>query len=226
MLNLLQHYGTIIDEILDNDDDRDALELVDYEENYQCTNGVWLCSGATRCAIIDDSCDWIVKFDLDGNHEDYCEREARIYREAKNYDVQDMLVPCIDLGFWHGRWHLYAYKRVEDRFCGIGVFSDEESKIANKYSSSPLGEKSKSVTIGLLRDWGSEMMERLNELCINWRINDLHSGNVGYLDNKLVIIDYAGYLEDDYSSEEEQSGTYIRFEANGRLATFYYNEVY
>lgn len=208
MLDLLQHYGAIIDEILDNDDDHDALDLVDYEVNYQCANGIWLRSGATRCAIIDDDCDWIVKFDLEGNRENYCEREARIYRDAKYYGVQDILVPCVDLGFWRGRWHLYAYKKVEDSFCGFGSFSDEESEIANKYSSSPLGAKSKCVTVGLLRDWGKEKMERLNELCIDWDINDLHGGNVGYLGGKLVIIDYAGYLEERSSYDEGQSETY------------------
>ena len=37
------------------------------------------------------------------------------------------------------------------------------------------------------------------------RINDIHSGNVGYNeDDNLIIIDYAGYSSEDYWDEEHE----------------------
>ena len=41
--------------------------------------------------------------------------------------------------------------------------------------------------------YGYEEFLRLNDFLEWYDINDLHSGNIGYINGKLVFIDYAGY---------------------------------
>jgi hypothetical protein len=215
MREVLEHYGNIIDDILNNEEDRRILldPYMFLDEDYQCNNGAWLCAGATRCAIVDDDYDWIVKFNLNDEYKiDYCATEAKVYANADKYGVKDMLVPCIALGSWVCSegfvWKLYAYRRITRAYSSdiYSSFTPEENNIINRYESSPLIEKSKCVVVSLWREWGQEKMDKLNALCEDWDINDLHGRNIGYLEDRLVIFDYAGFHGiDDYDYDESEA---------------------
>ena len=67
--------------------------------------------------------------------------------------------------------------------------------------NSPLTEHNKKIASTFVQDWGEDLTKQLSNFCIEMDINDIHEYNVGrrLSDNKLVIIDYAGYHENQYS---------------------------
>lgn len=89
---------------------------------------------------------------------------------------------------------LYAYTRLdgEDFESSRSNMSDEE-RIFVKGTHSPLAERSFSVAMAFLHEYGTEEFYSLSDFCSEYRINDLHCGNVGYLNGHIVILDYAGY---------------------------------
>lgn len=64
---------------------------------------------------------------------------------------------------------------------------------------SPLAAKYEEIGEEFLRLYGEEEYNRLTKFCQSWLINDIHYGNIGYIKDKLVLIDYAGYLDEEDS---------------------------
>lgn len=89
---------------------------------------------------------------------------------------------------------LYAYTRIDDEDfenCRSDVSAEE--RIFVKDTHSPLAERSFAVAAAFLHECGKEEFYSLSDFCSEYKINDLHRGNVGYLDGHIVILDYAGY---------------------------------
>lgn len=193
---IFEHFTQIFSDILQDDNTNEWLLYPPIQE-YHKIGDITITCGVTRCAIIDKNYDWIVKFDIEGN---YCEREVELYEQAKDYGCADCLAPAIYIGRYREEengmwWDLYAYKKAE---CGY------RSHNTDFRAASPLTERCWSIGEDICTDWGKGMFARLSEFCEDNDINDIHSGNVGRIDGKLVLIDYAGYhdSEEDYSSEE------------------------
>lgn len=166
-------------------------------------SGIKMVAGASRCAIVDEAYNWIVKFDID-EHE-YCERECELYQCARNLGIECCFPECAYIGSVDVDGMciaLYAFQKAKCQYMGRDV-SREESLRLTPYKGSPLKERCSSVAADLLRDWGEEVFARLNQFCIKFKINDLHSNNVGYIAGKLIIIDFAGYHDSYYDDEEE-----------------------
>ena len=200
--------------------------------------GVSTSSGISRMTIIDESYDWVCKWcycdDALGNA---CERELKFYNAAKKFGIEDMFVEVHYLGtysrhyetynvnFWEFEkaekdtysreeydieMELYAYKKVQ---CSPWIHDDymrlpDKDKSLIKDSHSPLAGRSVDVAAAFLRGYGRDKYLRLNDFCIENRINDLHTGNIGYKDGTIVLIDYAGYFDEgDYYSYEERSSS-------------------
>ena len=94
---------------------------------------------------------------------------------------------------------MYAYKKVRTNLRSSSASTPEEESFLNK-NKSPLTEKSELVGLEFMREYGEETYKKLGEFCKKYDINDLHCGNVGYDNGKIVLIDFAGYHE----SEEEE----------------------
>ena len=69
-------------------------------------------------------------------------------------------------------------------------------KVAVNFAS-PLCEKNENVGRAFLRDWGEDNFELFSEFLEEHRINDLHAGNVGCVNGKIVLIDFGGYHNGD-----------------------------
>ncbi len=99
---------------------------------------------------------------------------------------------------------LYAYRKVSQE--GFYANSDCTNEIEDEISNtqSPLSAKNKQVAINFISNYGAREYEKLTDFLYEMDINDFHSGNVGFIDNKFVLIDYAGYYDKEYESDEEE----------------------
>jgi hypothetical protein len=55
-----------------------------------------------------------------------------------------------------------------------------------------LKEFNLAIAAAFIADYGTEDYNRLTDFLYDWDINDIHLGNVGEINNRIVIIDYAG----------------------------------
>ena len=46
--------------------------------------------------------------------------------------------------------------------------------------------------------YGKKFMKKFAELTNTYGINDLHQGNTGYLNNRPVLLDFAGYHRESF----------------------------
>ena len=92
---------------------------------------------------------------------------------------------------------LYGYHKAE---CEINIFDIKPSNKERDFvceHASPLSDRNLNIGFYFLKDWGADMYARLSEFMEDNGINDIHRGNVGIIGGKIVLIDYAGYHEDD-----------------------------
>lgn len=97
---------------------------------------------------------------------------------------------------------LYAYRRIdEENYYNLSSeVTKEEKKTLSNYNS-PLVEKNLSVGVEFLRAYGETEYFRITDFLYEYNINDIHCGNIGYINGNFIIIDYAGYYEGEDSEE-------------------------
>jgi len=195
-------------------------------------------AGATRFALIDPYYDWICKADYSTDARGaVCARELSRYEAAKKFGVADLFTPVVYLGTYKREYvafdvepydydadkrseydthvccvefDLYGYKKAEmnvHTWHAYRNLSDDERNSVDVYNS-PLMERSSDVGAVFLRDYGLAKFNMLDEFCRVHHINDLHGGNIGILDGKIVLVDYAGYYNGGYSYEDDDSSKY------------------
>lgn len=180
-------------------------------------------SGASKLVIIPDDRDYVIKIpfnggyqwdwdndryffepfngaDDDGDGNDYCAAEMKLYDRAVEEGYAEFFVAVEYAGDING-YPIYTQKRVKD-FCKY--ISDEEQK---SYSSATSRTSLNSTHIGRLPYyWAAacltvfeEDLQKFNAFIDFLRrtdiIKDLHTGNLGFLNNKPVIVDYGGWYD-------------------------------
>lgn len=182
-------------------------EWLDTHDLPLTTSKVTIGTGACRAVIFRDDWDYAIKFCLDGNDLDYCANEEFIYGKATEIGLQKYFVECRYVCDYCGR-KMYAVPVCEIR---TGFLEDEVWKhcyegwcdnTGNKYD--PSGEipedfyceyEPEDVFSYARTVWDDETVDMLLAFCEEYGVNDCHIGNWGYLNDQLVIIDYAGYGE-------------------------------
>ena len=219
------------------------------ERDYDFDSDGYILLGATRCCIIDDDYDYVVKFDYNSDEtgELGSAREVDLYECAKKHNLEKFFTEACFLGTYERtlEWYapeivgdmtdnseedfrnfistlsdsdksmitisipLYGYKKANNYEWLYRDVTRAEQQLVRKYRPSPLIERNINVGAAFLRDYGVEDFLRLSKFCAKNNINDIHCSNVGLIDEKIVIIDYAGYVydnsnnEDEYEDEEE-----------------------
>jgi hypothetical protein len=157
--------------------------------------GIELYFGATKAAIHVSDEPTIIKIGFSDYKVDHAEREANIYTEACKKGVAEFFVPCHKIGKIYGSF-IYEMDFVD---------ADEElvtSDMWQKCSGTMSGEE---ISDAIDDDdcyienlfpfyYSEEEMSKLYDFLCELEINDLHSGNIGYLDGRIVLIDYSGYF--------------------------------
>ena len=156
-------------------------------------------SGATKvCIEHDDLCNWVIKVGFTtGVKLDYAALEYENYLLAKYAGLERYFPETICLGEFGGR----AFYIQEAADCDEDVVSsvwyerlrDEFEEGGVEYSADQIYEE----LDGMDDDQKAFLTFRDSELCnFLWenQIADLHEGNFGYIGDKMVIIDFAGYM--------------------------------
>ena len=246
---IFNHYKNILDELLSESNFfkyyfqaptslEEDIYWEDWEEECHTLfdNSISIRFGATRGCFIDDTYDYVVKFDLDEAQENgSCSDEILIYDAAAQNGLEKFFAQPIYLGTYTKKIKFYTYSDLYDYFecpeffdetffCkklqsmieeynmekeeitisiplyaypraeryNFGHHSDEEvsSFRATHSDVSPLLERSTSVGIAFVKEYGEEVFEKLSEFLLDHKVNDLHSGNVMSYQNHLILTDY------------------------------------
>ena len=180
--------------------------------------GVWTGCGCTKLVIGDDNCDYIIKF-CTCNGFDYCAREVEIYEEAVRAGYADKFAWCAKLFDYEFndchilpvyvmQWCQCSYNMIDDemddwhytRFCSSNGITKGDDDAYERYADSRDNcdeTYSERMLEWAFYCWGGEYSSSSDFVIFmrNMFINDIHAGNWGWCNNRLVLVDYSGYGE-------------------------------
>ena len=169
----------------------------------------WVGSGATKLVIIPNDADYVIKIPFDAwndgtmfDENDYCELEEIAYDKAAQNGLDYLFMPT---RFVESISTVKIY--VQDRVDGYAYDTDDDQLTDDELDEIECIKTSSGVTCEVSSFWVHEFLEVYGEDTFDeftnfltcFGINDLHSGNVGYWNNKPVIFDYSGYYEESYA---------------------------
>lgn len=183
--------------------------------------GIWTSTGATKFVIGDEDCDYIIKFCPCSGDFDYCAREVEVYEEAVRAGYADKFAWCaklFDYDFngsfclpvYVMEWCQCGYDQIDDemddwhytKFCTSNGLKKTDDDAWDKYYDSK--DRCRNWSERLMEwaydCWGLDfnapsMGDSIADFMRKMYINDIHPGNWGWHDNKLVLVDYSGYGE-------------------------------
>jgi hypothetical protein len=182
--------------------------------------GIWVGTGATKFVIGDDDHDYVIKIQPPAiSSFDYCGREVEVYNEAVaagyadkfawtaklfDYDFSD----CVCLPIYVMEWCQCSYDMIDDemddwhytRFCSSNGITKGEDDAYERYTDSRDNcdeSYSERMLEWAFDCWGGEYSPSSDFVIFmrNMFINDIHAGNWGWCNNRLVLVDYSGYGE-------------------------------
>lgn len=164
-------------------------------------------SGATRCVVLSNDSNWVLKFDFEeedcGFHKYYNKIEAENFEEACRRGLDKYFAAMYYLGNLEGL-EVYAQERVraDEKVVSNSFFEytlenyygsyeiDDEDVRDSAWSDSTDLENSERI-YAMIQD--SKAADALVDFTDEFDINDLHSGNWGYRGDEPVLIDYSGF---------------------------------
>lgn len=160
--------------------------------------------GATRGCFIstEEQLKYVFKFDLENVSENYCENEAYYYKKAKAAGLGECFAKVFKFDEVNNT-SVYCAEYVDEIGCdSLNNLTKEEKeeveKHTSQYKTAPRLPMEWSFTF--INYYGTDLYDSLLEFLIDYGINDLHYGNIGYIQGRPVIFDYAGFWEDSFSS--------------------------
>lgn len=182
-------------------------KLYDYFEEQTCH---FLNSGLTKFVLdLDNKNNFIIKIPFAGtcyrgiDKESYCvnhcERELEYYNDFKNTEIGFLLVPTYFVGKV-GELEIYIQPKVVPYSHSEHSASQHSYQIAadmEYYSCTADDDDAIAAFVENFNDEAEHILCKLDE----FGIRDIHCGNFGYLNGKLLIFDYCGYHSQctDYS---------------------------
>lgn len=169
-------------------------------------------AGATKCVIIPCDYDYVLKIPFDGQIDefeeypefkyfyngggeegwDYCELEVAFYEGIiKEKGFQQFFLPIEQV--YGTNWPIYVQQKAAVFDYNVIRSSADSLERVKTEVKKPVSVPDEWLAVCLENLDGD--IDRLNEFVDFLRENfhDLHCGNIGYLGNQAVIIDYAGY---------------------------------
>lgn len=174
--------------------------------------------GSTKLVLWFNNTDFVIKIPFEGEFHyngddeeefipfcgngcnwDYCAVEETEYQRACESQIEQCFAKTSYFCTIDGHpIYKQPYVEMYNHFQEKSHHTEEDSKKAQE-----LYEKSDGVSGGLPKGWmadvvnyfGDKIFSRLLEFLSTSDINDLHSGNVGYLNGAPVLVDYSGFYE-------------------------------
>ena len=181
--------------------DADVSYVTDMEDCYIFSDGnseVYVASGASKVVFWTEESDSVFKMGFNKLRRDYCGLEAEYFAEAKQLGLDEFFA-ATEFVMYCNNIRVYVAERAEVSFERLS------SDLYEKLESSGMKESKIWDTINEadscceFLDWlvpyyaDNDKAEELFNFLNESDINDLHSGNIGYIGDRLVLIDYSGY---------------------------------
>lgn len=153
--------------------------------------------GCSRAVFWDDNLPYVIKIPF-GNRRD-CQIEVENYKKAKESGIEELFAECewlMDFNYNGLSIPIYIMEFVE---CDENKITDEiydsyiEGGFDDDFISGLELDSSIEVVEFLSSKWGEEIYSTFVDFCSTNNIDDLHSGNVGFLRGSVVCVDYAGW---------------------------------
>ena len=173
-------------------------------------------AGATKLCIIPWDTDYVIKIPFDGEMQwdyddkeyrfqyfyngggdggwDYCALEDEYFVDkilGTGYEEVFLTTDCITIN----DWPVYIQQKV-DTYNESNAYPSNESMLKIRTESKVRGEVSfPDIWMGIGLENFEGNIKKLDNLLRFLRDNftDLHPGNIGYFNNQIIILDYAGY---------------------------------
>lgn len=161
--------------------------------------------GASRMCAIFPKEQKVLKIVRNDVCRDYCEMEADYYRKAKELGIAEMLLP-IELFAVIGD-NIRVYVQPMFSYSVENLPYKVQRSLMEKYGKATHSKVYRKICQGFFSDcpssvwlgaaitlYGKKSLRLLEKWTKENRINDLHSGNCGFLNGKPILLDYGGYF--------------------------------
>lgn len=163
--------------------------LRDIDTNLMAVNGSY------RGVIIDESFDWVIKFDFrEEINESYvgnCHSEVFLYEYAAAYNMDEYFAPC----FYGGEWKGISFYLMKKVHIDEDLTSDEMGSIdIYQRSDEEMSAEDEQALVNVFSNYFSyKDVTQLVDFCKFHGIKDFHAANIGYSAGHPILIDYASY---------------------------------
>lgn len=125
---------------------------------------------------------------------DYCEAEANRYNEAKTYGVEDCFAKCEKIATINSHpIYLQEYATMYD-WGKSSNHTDKDKETVSKICSDNRFDCFNTEWLSdVFNYFGEKIFYTFMEFLKDYNINDLHNGNIGYINARPVLVDYAGW---------------------------------
>lgn len=174
--------------------------------------GATFARGATKKVLVIQNKGFVLKCDrYPSRAASYCQAEFENYKSAVKEGIEKILLPTTEFCVCHDGIVFYKQsiykcnadldaskaKIVEEKIQEFDVCSRRERKIERItnlfYSSSNLYSSGDWVARAI-QYYGTNFMKKVAAWTMEYEVNDLHAGNLGYIGNyRPIILDYSGY---------------------------------
>jgi hypothetical protein len=194
-----------------------VLEYLPDNFSYKCFSGV------SKLCIIPEGADYVIKIPFKGNLDDendfyyefenanetetcwdYCLTELLYYQQAKHFKVEKAFCKTKLLGYINDYYPIYVQQRAEpfeNKYSfamTCNYRNDKTNHIENTkdYCASKLYRFFNDIWLtDALEYYGKAQFDKIMSFIEDCRIRDLHSGNLGYIGARPVIIDFSDYVD-------------------------------
>jgi hypothetical protein len=126
----------------------------------------------------------------------YCDEELYFCNEFVEHGFGDYIAK-VEPFETVGKITFFKQERaiMEEAVGDSYIYSSKDSKEKAKlFYTDYCGEIGVDWLANFIEQYGEETLEEFLDYVINWLgINDLHNGNIGYIDGHCVLVDYSGY---------------------------------
>lgn len=163
--------------------------------------------GATRFVCWDNDWGVVLKINLSAEYDnDYCAFEASNYEEAEAMGIEAILLPTKRIAEIGNGDFIYSQPRYT---CELATLPHDErnrlEKLAKKVIAGKIYNRSLSHCYDKRRIhylwyarayqlYGKKFMKQFEEWTNRFKVGDLHNHNVGFLNSKPILLDYAGFF--------------------------------